>query len=74
VNLAEKHPNATTAGVSGIGGGAAVVEILDQAGVHVSGPVGALIAGSLATVALFVGRNGLRGVWNAILNGTGRHS
>jgi hypothetical protein len=33
-----------------------------------------LIAGSLATVALFVGRNGLRGVWNAILNGTGRRS
>lgn len=66
-----KHPNAVVGGTASIGGGEAVVEILDALGVHVSGPIGVLIAGGIAAVALFIGRRGLKGVWNVIVNGTG---
>lgn len=66
-----KHPNALVGGVSGIGGGEAVIEILDALGVHVSARAGVAIAGAIVTVALFVGRKGVKGVWNLIVNGSG---
>jgi hypothetical protein len=68
--VTNQHPNATVAAVSTFGGGELVVELLDELGVHISAPVGVAIAGGIATVALFVGRKGLRGVWNLIVNGT----
>lgn len=63
------HPNAVVGGTAGLGGGVGVVEILDTVGVHISGPQGALIAGGLTTIALVIGRHGIRGLWNIIVNG-----
>lgn len=72
MNPVKDHPNAIVGGVGGIGGGAAVVEILDLAGVHVSSTLAAVIAGASASLLLFVGRNGLAGLGRALWRGTGR--
>lgn len=66
-----KHPNAAVAGGT-TGVGLLVVWLLGRAHVAVSAEEGAGIAGGAATVALFVGRHGLRGLWRLILDGTGR--
>lgn len=67
-----KHPNATVALVTGSGGGSLVAWLLDDvAHLNVSAAACAAIAGVVAAAALFVGRNGLKGVWNKIINGSG---
>lgn len=63
------HPNAIAGGVSGVGGGVFVVYLLHQFGYEVDPMLGAVIAGALSTVVLFVGRNGLRGALRAIWKG-----
>lgn len=65
------HPNAVVGGTAGLGGGTAVVELLDTLGVHITGPQGALIAGGLTTVALLIGRHGVKGLWRLVVNGSG---
>lgn len=72
MNPVKAHPNAVVGGAGGIGGGVAVVEILDQLGVHVSPALAATIAGAAAALVLFVGRNGLRGLAHVIWRGTGQ--
>jgi hypothetical protein len=68
-----KHPNATVAGGTTCAG-VFVVWLLGHFHVALSAEDGALIAGGIATVALFVGRHGVKGVWNLIVNGTGSSS
>lgn len=68
------HPNAVVGGTAGIGGGTLVVWLLGLAGVEMTPEVGALIAGAASTVALLIGRKGVRGIARAIWRGseTGR--
>jgi len=65
------HPNATVAGGTS-GAGVALVWLLGYLGVHISAEVAVVIAGALTTLVLFVGRNGLAGVWNLVKHGTGK--
>ena len=67
-----KHPNATVALVTGTGGGSLVSWLLDDV-LHWGVPAVACaaIAGGIATAVLFAGRNGAKGVWKLIVNGSG---
>lgn len=64
----KSNPNAAVAG-----GGSAlsvfVVWLLGHLHVSLSAEDGAVVAGALATLMLFVGRNGLKGLWRKILSG-----
>lgn len=64
-----KHPNATVAGGSS-GLGVAVVWLAGNV-FHqdLSAESGAAIAGAVATVALLVGRHGIKGIWRMVVNG-----
>lgn len=63
-----QHPNAAVAGGT-TGVGVVVVWLLGHFGVAVSAEVGAAIAGGAAAAALFIGRNGITGVWRRIVYG-----
>ena len=65
-----KHPNATVGAVSGVGGGQIVVNIAKALGYTISTGWGITIAGGLTAVALFIGRNGIKGVWRKLMNGS----
>lgn len=65
-----KHPNAIVGGTAGIGGGTLVVWLLGTAGVEMTPEVGALIAGAASTLALLVGRKGIRGLARAVWRGS----
>lgn len=66
-----KHPNATVAG-TGSGAGVAVVWILGNIfHIDISAETGAAIAGGVATVALLIGRHGVRGIVRLIWRGAG---
>lgn len=62
------HPNATAAAGSG-GLAVLVVWLLGMADVDVSPEVAAAIAGAIATVVLFIGRRGLRGLLGILWRG-----
>lgn len=63
-----KNPNATlTGGVTGIG--TLVVWLLGRFHVSLSAEDGSIIAGGAAAVVLWIGRDGLAGIWNRILHG-----
>ena len=64
-----RHPNAVIGGAAGIGGGEIVVEIADRLGWTLSTGWGIAIAGGITSVVLFVGRNGLKGVWRTVVHG-----
>lgn len=63
------HPNASTA--AGTGGLAVFVVWLFGNVFHwsLSAEDGAVIAGAVATVVLFIGKNGMVGLWNLIKHG-----
>lgn len=63
------HPNAAAAATTG--GLATFVVWLSGNVFHwsLSAEDGAIIAGAVATVVLFIGRNGLKGLWRKIWNG-----
>ena len=68
-----KHPNAAVAGgTSSVG--VALVWFLGNVWpkAPISAELGATIAGVASTVLLFVGRNGIVGVWEAIKHGGAR--
>ena len=56
------HPNALVGGGSGIGAGVLIVLIASKLGLELSAYEGAVIAGGAAAAALFIGRNGVRGL------------
>ena len=60
-NPATKHPNAATSGAAG-GVGVLVVYILGEAGVKLPAEVAGAIVIAASSVALFIGREGLRGL------------
>ena len=64
-----KHPNAAVA-AGGSSLSAIVVWLLGHFHVALSAEDGAVIAGALATVVLFIGREGIRGVWRRIWGGS----
>lgn len=68
--IPSNHPNATAALATGSGLGSLVAWLLNDVG-HLAVPaVGcAAIAGGIAAVALFIGRNGIRGVAQLIWRG-----
>lgn len=66
-----KHPNAVVGGASGLSGGAIVVYLLGLAHVHPSLYVAGAIFTVASSLALFIGRNGLAGVWRLVKSGTG---
>ena len=66
-----KHPNAVVGGLAGSAGGAALIEILDLFGVHVTGGTAVWLAGGLTAVALFIGRRGFRGLARMLWRGSG---
>ena len=65
------HPNAVVGGLAGSAGGAALIEILDLFGVHVTGGTAVWLAGGLTALALLIGRRGFAGVWQTLKHGTG---
>jgi hypothetical protein len=62
------HPNATVA-ASGTGIGVLVVWAAGRAGVAISAEEGALAVGLLSTLALAVGRKGIRGIIGGLWRG-----
>lgn len=64
------HPNAVAGGSSGLGA-ALVVYLISLAGYEIPGWVGAAAAAAAASVFLFVGRNGVRGVIRLVWRGSG---
>lgn len=69
--MSNNHPNATMAGGS-TGVGVLVVYLLGNVfHVSISAELGAAISGTTATALLFIGRNGLLGLWKSIWHGKG---
>ena len=69
--ISNGHPNAFLGGVGGgIGGGALAVYALHRFGVDITDYEGALIAGGISTLVLFVGRNGLQGLLKLVWGGS----
>lgn len=64
-----KHPNATVGGLSGAGIGTFLVYALGKAGVQLDPEAASAIAGAVAAIALFIGRNGVRGLIHLIWRG-----
>jgi hypothetical protein len=63
------HPNAVAGAVGGAGGGPLIVYVLSLFGVEVDPYVAAVIAGASASLALFIGRSGVRGVFRLVWRG-----
>ena len=63
-----KNPNATVA-AGGSGLSVLVVWLLGYLHVALSAEAGAAIAGAVASVALFIGREGIKGAWRRLING-----
>lgn len=63
----KNHPNALTALFSSVGLGSAVVYAVQHwLGYTLSPQSGLYVAGVLASVALFIGRNGAIGTWKTV--------
>lgn len=65
------NPNAAVA-AGGSSLSVFVVWLLGHFHVALSAEDGAVIAGVVASAALFVGRNGIKGLWNRLVNGSGK--
>lgn len=68
MNLTKTHPNATTAGVSSASA-LVIVWIAQMVGLDVGPELAVVFAGAWTTVALAVGRNGLRGLIRKVWRG-----
>lgn len=64
------NPNAAVGTVSTIGGGEIVVNIAKLFGWSISTGWGIAIAGALSGLVLFIGREGVVGVWNTVVHGS----
>lgn len=64
-----KNPNAAVAGTTS-GAGVLLVWLLGNVfHIDLSAELGAAIAGGVGTVALFIGREGISGVWHTLWRG-----
>jgi hypothetical protein len=68
-NIVRRNPNAAVALTSGSGVGALAVWGLTAAGVGIPPEIGAVLAGAVSAAVLFVGKNGLVGVWGLVMRG-----
>lgn len=66
--MISKHPNATVAGTTG-GTAALLVALLHAAGVDVSVDAAVAIVACVPPLALFIGRNGIRGAARLVWRG-----
>lgn len=66
-----KNPNAATAGVTGVGFGTLLVWLLGHFGVQMDNEVAVVVATTVTTVVLFIGKRGLRGVIRKVWKGEG---
>lgn len=65
------NPNALVGGpISTLGGGELVINIAKAFGQNISAGWALTIAGAVTYAVLFVGREGLAGVWNLVKHGT----
>ena len=64
-----RHPNASVAMGSGSGLGALIVWIVGLGGVVMPAPIGAVIGGGVAGVALLIGRRGVKGLIGVLWQG-----
>lgn len=71
--VVQQNPNATAA-AGGSGAGVLLVWVLSAVGADISPEAGAAIAGAIATVVLYVGRNGVKGTFDRIWKGDGKKS
>jgi hypothetical protein len=69
MNPLSGNPNALVGGISGVAGGEIVVNIAKLFHQHISTGWGITIAAGVSYAVLFLGRNGLAGVWNLIMHG-----
>jgi hypothetical protein len=69
-NVIQRNPNAAVALTSGSGVGALAVWLLGVVGVDMPPEIGAVVAGAMAGVVLFIGRRGIKGVIDAVWSGT----
>ena len=65
------HPNAAVGTSTGVGGGSLVIYLLGLFGWHVDNYAAVAIAAAVSGVALFIGRNGIKGAWRRIIHGPG---
>jgi hypothetical protein len=63
------NPNAVIGGGSGIAGGLLIVQVFNWFGYDLDAGTGAVIAGVVSLVVLFIGRNGIRGAIRKIWKG-----
>lgn len=65
------HPNAGVSLASGGGFAYLVWEAVSELGYNISAPLAIWMAGGISAAALFIGRNGVEGVFRVLKNGTG---
>jgi len=63
-----KHPNAAAA-AGGSGLSVFVVWLLGHFHIDLSAEDGAIVAGAVASIVLYIGRNGVKGVWRRVWDG-----
>ena len=63
-----KHPNAAVA-AGGSGLSVFVVWLLGHFHIDLSAEDGAIVAGAVASIVLYIGRNGVKGVWRRLWEG-----
>jgi hypothetical protein len=75
VTKIKQHPNTLAALFASLGVGSLVVQVGAKVGLHLDAQEGLFVAGGLASIVLFVGRNGAVGTWRTVkrvvLHGTG---
>lgn len=71
-NPVTANPNAVVGGGSGASLGLGVVWLLGKAGVSLDTYTAGLVVSGVSTLVLFIGRNGLAGVWRFLIHGGGK--
>lgn len=71
MNPVKENPNAAIGFASGGGIGALVIWLASIGGYEVPGPIAAIIAGAISGFALYIGRQGIRGLLHTIWRGNG---
>lgn len=69
--VVQHHPNATVALVSGSGLGTLIAWGATRLGVSLTVTEATVIAGAVSAVALFIGKNGIKGIIHLVWNGSG---
>lgn len=71
-NIVTNNPNAAVALGSGSGIGAIVIWIAQASGAGIPPEIAAIAGGAIASLALFIGRSGVRGIVRVVWRGKER--